>query len=462
MRHLLAFALGLGATLAACSFYQPDLTDCVLPCGEGSACPGGMACVEGLCRVGGRTEACACIAGKTRPCGSNVGTCKEGFQECTRDGTWGPCTGSIEPAEEVCDGRDNDCDGRTDFTEAQLLVEDRRPFTTYETRLFGHPGGYALVYYAATPDGGDGLQVQHYDAKFQAVGAPTVLYDGPWERGYSAANDAFVVAMFNDGDRVRVFSTAMTPGAPAVEVLDAEDAGYERRGYVAMLPDGGARVAWGTGEAIRLVDVPLAGGAPQGRDLPPHGDAGLIIDYALSSSGRFSVVQLEGNPDGGEYLNYVQDNETHAVLREGVFGYEYPFRRGRSWVQERAGELPYVSDWDERGSTRVTFTYDLLVDDEGYDVLPPGTNRWAETDVKLLPNGDLLLVISDFQRQALVLAAIHGTSFADLETVLRNLPENSGFGPPAVAVSQDEMLGLAWSSARGVWGRRVCAPLIRD
>ncbi|MEW6432677.1 MAG: hypothetical protein AB1730_14330 [Myxococcota bacterium] len=462
MRHLLSLGLALAAS--GCSFYQPDLTDCVLPCPDAGSCPGGMACVEGLCRAAGRTEACECIAGKTRPCGSNVGACKQGFQECTREGTWGACTGGIEPTEEVCDGRDNDCDGRTDFTAAKLLMDDRRPFTTYETRLFGHPGGYALVYFGGTPDGGEGLLVQRYDARFEALGAPTVLHDGSWNRGYSAANDAVVVAMVNVDERVLAYATAMTPGAPGVTVLDLPDAGYERRGFVALSPDGGARVAWGTGASVRLADVDLSGGEPLVRDVPMPEDAGAIIDFALSSGGRYSLVQLDANPDGGTYLNFFLDNDTLDAGREGVFGYEYPFRRGRPWLQEVGGRLPYVSDWeDETGTTRVTYTYNLLDSDDGYDVLPPGTGRWAENAVTLLPDGDLLMAISDLRQQAIVLAKIHGTSFADYETVLRNLPENSGFGPPAVAVTPgDEMVGLVWTSTRGVYARRVCVPFIGD
>ena len=58
-------------------------------------------------------EGCSCIDGQSRPCGINIGECRQGTQWCT-DGKWGPCVGSIEPQPEICDGRDNDCDGATD------------------------------------------------------------------------------------------------------------------------------------------------------------------------------------------------------------------------------------------------------------------------------------------------------------------------------------------------------------
>lgn len=59
--------LTVGLVLSGCSFYQPDLTDCVLPCGADALCPEGLTCVEGLCRPPGKTTACECTVGKTRP-----------------------------------------------------------------------------------------------------------------------------------------------------------------------------------------------------------------------------------------------------------------------------------------------------------------------------------------------------------------------------------------------------------
>jgi len=50
-------------------------------------------------------EGCECTAGQTQPCGSDVGECEPGIQECV---------GGVQPVQEVCDGRDNDCDGIID------------------------------------------------------------------------------------------------------------------------------------------------------------------------------------------------------------------------------------------------------------------------------------------------------------------------------------------------------------
>ena len=49
----------------------------------------------------------------TQICGINVGECREGRQTCTALG-WGSCAGDVRPANETCDGRDNDCDGKID------------------------------------------------------------------------------------------------------------------------------------------------------------------------------------------------------------------------------------------------------------------------------------------------------------------------------------------------------------
>ena len=78
-------------------------------------------------------EGCAgCVDGDTRSCGTNVGECEQGIQTC-EDGEWGSCEGGVQPQPEVCDGKDNSCNGIVDDDLKNACGQCEGPCYTYET-----------------------------------------------------------------------------------------------------------------------------------------------------------------------------------------------------------------------------------------------------------------------------------------------------------------------------------------
>lgn len=89
------------------------------PTGWDPVCDGAITRVEETCNDrdddcdGSTDEGCSCDFGATEPCGTDVGACVQGMRTCIAAG-WSACADGIEPANEICDGVDNDCDGSTD------------------------------------------------------------------------------------------------------------------------------------------------------------------------------------------------------------------------------------------------------------------------------------------------------------------------------------------------------------
>jgi len=101
----------------------PEGNYCSVYCDESSPCPDTFSCVaegddplaQSICIP--NTGSCECTwktAGQLRPCSetSEHGTCL-GFETCDGEAGWVDCS-AAEPVAELCDGQDNDCDGKFD------------------------------------------------------------------------------------------------------------------------------------------------------------------------------------------------------------------------------------------------------------------------------------------------------------------------------------------------------------
>jgi len=81
---------------------------------------GVLALVSGLVLALGQGCTQQCEPGQVTACyagpegSSGVGECKAGRKTCDRAGEYGPCVGEVLPRTELCDGRDNDCNGQVD------------------------------------------------------------------------------------------------------------------------------------------------------------------------------------------------------------------------------------------------------------------------------------------------------------------------------------------------------------
>jgi len=87
---------------------------CTPGCQHSDQCPQGQFCYENKC------TSMKCTPGDSRSCyegkktSKAVGICHEGVQFCRTNGTFSPCINQMPPQKEICDRKDNDCDGSID------------------------------------------------------------------------------------------------------------------------------------------------------------------------------------------------------------------------------------------------------------------------------------------------------------------------------------------------------------
>ncbi|UCH30664.1 MAG: hypothetical protein JSV06_06465, partial [Myxococcales bacterium] len=101
-----------------------------------------------------------------QPCGEggNRGECVFGEYACASDGSGVVCEGAIEPVSELCDGKDNDCDGQID--EEVLSVKQER--LADHATVVAVEGGFVVAQLVADmlrveTFGTDGTRTGHHD-----------------------------------------------------------------------------------------------------------------------------------------------------------------------------------------------------------------------------------------------------------------------------------------------------------
>jgi len=96
------------------------------------------------------TPPCNCKVGATKSCyngpayTAGVGICKVGLQICSSGQSWGPCIGPVIPAKEICNGKDDDCDGKTD---------EEFPQKDWQCLVAGKKGACAVGKFASCASG---------------------------------------------------------------------------------------------------------------------------------------------------------------------------------------------------------------------------------------------------------------------------------------------------------------------
>lgn len=357
---------------------------------------------------------CPCLPGAREACFSGppaaegVGACRPGVLTCRSGGFWSTCEGEVAPTDEVCNLRDDDCDGRVD--------------EGVQSPCGGCDAGCLGVVWGADgafPFEPAGDLVVDEAGRLGIARDPTMVREALW---VPSADDGLVTKIDTATGAIlaRYRSGGASPARVAVDHLG--DAWVANRAFA-----GQASVTRIVGDPARCPDrngepgVQTSTGAPlaQGEDecvvlTAPVGDVGAIA-RAIAIDG---TVGLDGAAGGGhpwvglfgEEAVVELDPATGAVLDRvdtpGVAPFDAAFDDfGVLWVLDRDGMLARV---DRGRRPRVAETivlprtcflsHGLAIDADDRVVVAgfscdlvhrydPEADRWATVAVEESPRG---------------------------------------------------------------------------
>jgi len=283
------------------------------------------------------------------PCGqwAGVGECAEGAYVCANDGTGVVCEGEVGPIDEVCDGKDNDCDGTPDNGPAEIcdgedndcdgLIDEgvlsvKGDLFDDHTTVTAIEGGFVVSRIVA-----DQLRVETYDRNGKRTGhhddidnpSPTTAFldsDSVDERALVALGryPFHVVEIRVDSDLVPVISGAQSlhsnwsqldigayfpPYHPRVVASPPRFVGYPTPITFALNP-------FAADNLIGLAQAPTI--APEFPSFTPFDAASIFLTWEHDDNIRVGVLQDEGSL--ALDIDAARGSAPSIALRPGGFG----------------------------------------------------------------------------------------------------------------------------------------------
>ena len=451
MRLVLISTLALAGW--GCSFYAPTIADCTVRCGEGGACPADFSCRGVFCRpTSGSASDCSCGAGSTRSCGTDEGECVAGHETCSPAGEWGGCEGAVGPAPEVCDGKDNDCDGLVDLGPARLVIDGETGPYEGVWRLVASDAGYTMVAPRKVADGGAEFHSFYFAPDLTPRGESQAITTG-WKRVIPTLDGDDVLVSYFVGAGDAELSRVSRSGQ-VTRLAYIPDAGVDSRMQLGRGPSGLVSMWVSTDATVRVAKWDLDAGTASLRDLPKL-PGGEIYWVDATSDGQFAII--EANADDGGVIDAVHHVD-EATPRTVTAPY---------WMNEpfhtRDGLVTHL-DIVTFTQKEVIFYYDYAAQrsQDYFNVEREG--NWSNSDFMLDEHQDVVGVYVNDATQRMVFARVEGRTYSDLQAT-RRVAEDVAFPTAAYSgnvhlarVPGDPMFGVFWSTRTSVYARRFCAP----